>query len=83
MSNKENFTEILREKYPYLISEYGVRRIELFGSHAKGKQTDDSDNDIVAEFERSIGLEFVEFMEHLETALGRRPMFRLPKVWKK
>ncbi len=72
MLNKEKITEILREKYPYLISEYGVRRIGLFGSYAKGKQTEDSDIDIVAEFERPIGLKFVEFTEYLESTLGKK-----------
>ncbi|MDM8524292.1 nucleotidyltransferase family protein [Desulfococcaceae bacterium HSG8] len=72
MLTKEKITEILREKYPYLISEYGVRRIGLFGSYAKGEQTEYSDVDIVAEFERPIGLKFVEFTEYLEKTLGKK-----------
>lgn len=66
MLTKEKITEILKEKYPYLVSEYGVKRIGLFGSYAKGKQTENSDIDIVAEFESSIGIRFVEFAECLE-----------------
>jgi predicted nucleotidyltransferase len=69
MLNRENIVEILRERYPYLVSEYGVRRI---GSYAKEKQTEDSDIDIVAEFERPIGLRFVEFAEYLEKILGKK-----------
>ena len=72
MPDREKIAEILREKYPYLVSEYGIRKIGLFGSYAKGKQTEDSDVDIVAEFERPIGLRFVEFAEYLEKILGRR-----------
>ena len=72
MLNREKVTEILREKYPYLVSEYGIRRIGLFGSYAKGKQTEDSDIDIVADFERPMGLRFVEFAEYLEKILGRK-----------
>lgn len=72
MLTKEGATEILREQYPYLASEYGVSRIGLFGSYAKGQPDEDSDIDIVAEFGRPIGLKFVEFVEHLERVLGKR-----------
>jgi predicted nucleotidyltransferase len=72
MLDREKIAEILREKHPYLVSEYGIRRIGLFGSYAKGKQTENSDVDIVAEFERPIGLRFVEFAEYLEKILGKK-----------
>ena len=47
-------------------------RIGLFGSFAKGEQTDDSDIDILIEFEKPIGLKFVELTEYLEKVLGRQ-----------
>jgi len=72
MLTKEKVTEILREKYPYLVSEYGVKRIGLFGSYAKGVQDEDSDVDIIAEFDRPIGLKFIEFTEYLEKILGKK-----------
>ena len=72
MLTKEIITEILREKYPYLMSEYGVKRIGLFGSYAKGLQDEDSDIDIIAEFEKPIGLKFIEFTEYLEKILGKK-----------
>lgn len=56
----------------YLISEYGIKRIGLFGSYSKNQQTKDSDIDIVAEFEKPIGLKFVEFTEYLEKVLGKK-----------
>ncbi len=71
MLTKEKITEILREKYPYLASEYGVKRIGVFGSYAKGSPTEASDVDIVVEFERPIGLRFVAFAEYLESLLGK------------
>jgi predicted nucleotidyltransferase len=64
--------EKLRDKYPYLVSEYGIRRIGLFGSYSKGEQTEDSDVDIIAEFERPIELRFVEFAEYLEELLDKK-----------
>ncbi len=72
MLTKEKIMGILKEKFPYLVSEYGVKRIGLFGSYAKEKQTEDSDIDIVAEFERPTGLEFIEFAEYIEELLGKK-----------
>ncbi|OQX09028.1 MAG: nucleotidyltransferase [Desulfobacteraceae bacterium IS3] len=72
MLTKEQVTEILRKNIPYLNSEYGITKIGLFGSYAKGKQTEKSDIDIIAEFERPIGLKFMEFTEYLEEILGRK-----------
>ena len=71
MLTKEKITEILREKYPYLVSEYGVKRIGVFGSYAKDLSTEASDIDIVVEFERPIGFGFIEFIEYLENLLGK------------
>ena len=71
MLTREKVTEILREKYPYLVSEYGVKRIGLFGSFARGVHTEASDVDIVVEFEHPIGFKFIEFTEYLEGLLGR------------
>ena len=72
MLTKEKVIEILRKELPYLVSEYGVRRIGLFGSYAKGTQAEDSDVDILVEFERPIGLKFVEFGEYIERILGSK-----------
>ena len=72
MLTKEQITNILQEKYPYLASEYGVKRIGLFGSYAQGVPTEVSDIDIVVEFERPIGFRFIELTEYLERLLGRR-----------
>ncbi|MEW6006900.1 MAG: nucleotidyltransferase domain-containing protein [bacterium] len=51
--------KILRKELPYFVLEYGVKRIGLFGSYAKGIQREDSDIDVVIEFERPIGLKFI------------------------
>ncbi|MBF0450286.1 MAG: nucleotidyltransferase family protein [Candidatus Magnetomorum sp.] len=72
MQTKKNIIKILKEQYPYLASEYGVKRLGLFGSYAKGEHKNVSDIDIVAEFEKSIGLKFIEFTEYLEHVLGKK-----------
>lgn len=72
MSSREEMIRVLRENYPYLAAEYGVRRIGLFGSYAKEQPGESSDVDLVVEFERPIGFEIVELAEYLEHILARK-----------
>ncbi len=68
--DKETIIKKIKQQYPYLMAEYGVKRIGLFGSYSKNEQTKNSDIDIIAEFEKPIGLKFIEFTEYLEKVLG-------------
>ena len=72
MLTKEKIANILLENRSYLASEYGVKRIGLFGSYAQGTPTESSDIDLVVEFEHPIGFRFIELSEYLETILGKR-----------
>lgn len=69
---REKIIGILRKELSYLVSEYGVKRIGLFGSYAKGTPAKGSDIDILVEFEKPIGLKFMEFAEYLEGLLDTR-----------
>jgi uncharacterized protein len=72
MLTRETITQRLRESYPYLAAEFGVRRLGLFGSFARGTASEASDVDVVVEFQRPIGLRFVELVDYLEQLLGRK-----------
>ncbi len=72
MLTREKIVQLLRENYPYLAAEYGIRKIGLFGSFIKGQPGETSDIDLVVEFERPIGFRFIEFAEYLEHLLGRK-----------
>lgn len=72
MLTRETITQRLRECYPYLAAEFGVRRLGLFGSFARGTASEGSDVDVVVEFQRPIGLRFVELVDYLEQLLGRK-----------
>jgi len=70
MLTREETLRILRKNLPRLSAEFGVKRLALFGSVAEGAQNDASDIDLIAEFDRPLGLRFVEFTERLEGILG-------------
>ena len=72
MLSKEDILFKLREIKPALIDEYSVRRIGLFGSFIDGSNTEDSDIDLLIEFEKPIGWKFFSLELYLEEYLGRK-----------
>ncbi len=72
MLTKKEIITILKKELPYLRDIFGVKRIGLFGSSAKGIQREDSDVDLAVEFEKPIGLKFMELSEYIENILGRK-----------
>ena len=48
--------------------KYGVKEIGIFGSYVRGEQDDESDVDILVEFEKPMG--FIRFMK-LENSLSK------------
>ncbi len=68
--NRDAIVRRLRESYPEINARFGVRRMGLFGSFASDTANETSDVDLIVNFERPIGLGFVELVEYLET-LGR------------
>jgi predicted nucleotidyltransferase len=71
MLTRETIIHTLREQRAYLAKYYGVKNIGLFGSYAQDRSTPTSDIDLVIEFERPIGLRFVELGEYLEQLFDR------------
>ena len=52
-----------------LSSKYGLSNLAIFGSYARNQQTEESDLDILVEFNRPIGLEFIDLADELEQIL--------------
>lgn len=69
---RDQVLEILARHRDRLRSEYGVRRLTLFGSTARGEALDSSDVDLLVEFDRPTGLfGLIRLEEHLSQLLGR------------
>jgi len=69
---KQEIMQLLEKQLPYLHEKYGVQRIAVYGSFAKGNQTKRSDVDILVQLARPLGLEFVELAYHLEKILKKK-----------
>ena len=72
MTTQKEIIRTLRRTIPHLMATYGVKRMGLFGSFAKGTSREDSDVDILVEFKKPVGFEFIELAEYIEELLGRR-----------
>lgn len=62
----------LEKKLPYFKKEFHVKRIGLFGSYAQNKQVDNSDIDLIVEFDKPIGLKYFDLLAYLESLLGKK-----------
>jgi hypothetical protein len=76
VSERTRFDE-LRDQILPVLAPYGVKRIALFGSVARGEETPESDIDILVDFEeprrRPIGLfTWVELEQELSRRLQRK-----------
>lgn len=69
---QERVISILRKEMPYLKGKYGVERIILYGSFAKGKQKKKSDIDVLVDLRKTLGFEFIALADRLEEKLGRK-----------
>ena len=70
MRNVQEIVAILRQAMPELSQDFSVTRLAVFGSYARGQQTESSDVDILVEVDPSIGLRFVDLAERIESLLG-------------
>jgi len=65
--------EEVRSRILPILKRYGIRRASVFGSFARGEEREDSDIDILVEFEEGKSLlDLVGLKMDLEEALGRK-----------
>ena len=54
----------------HLFSEYPIKSLAIFGSYARSEQKEESDLDLLVEFNDRIGLRFIDLAEELENLIG-------------
>ncbi|MGE0088524.1 MAG: nucleotidyltransferase family protein [Bacteroidales bacterium] len=62
----------MKELKPFLYKEYSVKEIGLFGSYSENTQNEESDIDILVEFEKPIGWKFFTLEKYLEDIFNRK-----------
>lgn len=71
MRNNLRFTEAIRDKIITILKKHGAKKISIFGSYVRGEATQESDLDIIVEFEQPLGLiKFVGIEFELSDSLG-------------
>ena len=54
-----------------IAKEYGIDKVYLFGSYARGEATDESDIDFYVEISKPMGLKFCSFFADVEECVGK------------
>jgi hypothetical protein len=68
---REEIETILKQQKTYLAENYFVSKIGVFGSYARNEQTEESDIDILVEFSRPVGFEFIDLKYYLESLFNK------------
>lgn len=69
MKTKQEYIDLLKSHASELQSKFGITRMRLFGSVAKGTSREDSDVDLFVEMPPSV-VAICEASEYLENLLG-------------
>lgn len=62
--------DYIRQVLAEYFADKPVRRIQVFGSYARGEATAESDLDLLMEMERPVGFVFFSYARDLEARLG-------------
>jgi len=67
----EEIKKVLKENKTILSNEFKIKEIGLFGSYLRDEAKEDSDIDVLVEFNKTVGLlEFIALENHLSDTLG-------------
>lgn len=66
MYTLEQILKILKEKKPDLQKRYPISELGVFGSYARGDYNENSDIDILVDFNDRVGIRFISLAHELE-----------------
>lgn len=72
MQKVDEIKSTLGKYKEHLRQKYKVKNLGIFGSYTRNEETDESDIDILVDFEGDIGLEFIDLADELEEILGHK-----------
>ena len=72
MKTLAEIKSILGNKKKSLYRRYSIKSLAVFGSYARNEQTDESDLDLLVEFNEKVGSQFINLADELEDMLELR-----------
>jgi hypothetical protein len=69
--NGQRIKQLLQANKDYSFSAYPLASMALFGSYADGTATENSDVDILVEFNQPVGFEFIDLSIEMENLLQK------------
>lgn len=60
----------LAQYKPHLLQNYPIQSLAIFGSFVRNEQTEQSDLDLMVEFNDNVGIRFIDLADELEDFLG-------------
>ena len=72
MGTLADILTVLRRERARLFAKYGLKSMAVFGSATRDDFRPESDVDIMVEFERPIGIEFIDLADELESIVHRK-----------
>ena len=64
-------TNEIADKVRPIAEAYGIDKVYLFGSYARGEATENSDIDFYVEFSKPLGLRYCNFFSDTEESVGK------------
>lgn len=72
MQSLDDIRKAIASSRSELFDRFPIKTLAIFGSFSRGDQNPDSDVDLLVEFNRPVGVEFIDLAEQLEVVLNRR-----------
>ncbi len=70
MKSLSQIKSTLNKHKKRLFKEYPIKTMVIFGSYARKEQTNESDLDLMVEFNGQIGIRFIDLAEEIENLVG-------------
>ena len=70
MHSLKDVRVLLNVQKVHLFQKYPIKSLAIFGSYARNEQSENSDIDLIVEFNDTIGSQFIQLGDELEDYLG-------------
>jgi predicted nucleotidyltransferase len=70
MSTFNDIKSRLSNHKNHLLNDYPIKSIAIFGSYSRNENRNDSDLDILVEFNDKIGIRFIDLADEIENIVG-------------